>query len=84
MIMSNRSLERALIDQGIVPKHCRLLDVVIPAGGLPILRYETIVQHEDLGNLADAFAAAFKMGEAWRRAAAAPSSTPAPDDTKEG
>ncbi len=57
VVRSDR-LEDALIAQGLVPKNCRLLEVVMAPQSVPILRFEVFVTNDDLAKLAVAFASA--------------------------
>jgi hypothetical protein len=49
-------MEKALIAHGLVPPHCRLLDIVFEVNAAPKLRYEVFLDDDDLRKFADAFA----------------------------
>jgi len=57
MAISNHSLARELIARGLVPDHCRLIDVRIGVQGAVVLRFETYLTADQLQLFADAFAA---------------------------
>jgi hypothetical protein len=49
-------MEKALIAHGLIPPNCRLLDVVFEVRAAPRLRYELLLDDDDLRKFADAFA----------------------------
>lgn len=49
-----RQLGELLIDEGICPPNCRVLELVVPASGAIILRYELFVDTADLPKIARA------------------------------
>jgi hypothetical protein len=57
-VRSTHRLAKALEAEGLLPPHCRFVDIVLPADGVTTIRYEVFVSREDLGKLATAFAAA--------------------------
>lgn len=56
-VISNHRLAMELEQRGLLPKHCRLLEVSIPPGGALVLRYEVFVEPGDLAKFADALLA---------------------------
>jgi hypothetical protein len=51
-----RSVGKALMDEGLCPANARLVELVVPADGAVVLRYELYVGAEDLAKLARAIA----------------------------
>lgn len=62
--MLSREVTQALVDHGIVPPDCARVELVMPADGAFILRYEVFVTADGLTKLAAAFMA---MAEIERR-----------------
>jgi hypothetical protein len=51
-----RSVGKALMDEGLCPANARLVELVVPADGAVVLRYELYVSAEDFAKLARAIA----------------------------
>jgi len=50
----NRQISAALVERGLLPVNCRLLELSIGVEGATVIRYERFVTGEELGILADA------------------------------
>lgn len=57
-IVNTRRIEKELIARGLVPEHCKLLEVRIEPTSAPVIRYEVFVSGDRLDLLADALKAA--------------------------
>lgn len=57
-VMNTRVLEKHLIERGLVPDGCRLVEVSITPNSLLIIRYEVFIGAERLALVADAMKAA--------------------------
>lgn len=57
-ILSTRLLEKQLIQRGLLPARCRLVEVSITPNSPLVLRYEVFVEAEQLSAFADAMKAA--------------------------
>lgn len=53
-IVANRPLADALIKRGLMPNHCRMIDVQIAVDGAPIIRYEKFIDGDELREFAEA------------------------------
>jgi hypothetical protein len=59
IVVHPRKLETALIKHGLIPEsRCRLLEVRLAVGELPVIRYELLIPPADMKALAAAFAEA--------------------------
>lgn len=56
--MSSRGLEKELVVRGLLPPGCRLVEVSVTPNSALVIRYETFVTNEQLGQFADAMKAA--------------------------
>jgi hypothetical protein len=57
----SRALSQALVEEGLVPKECRDIEILLPVGGAVMLRYEVYVEIVDLEHLARAFKRAHEL-----------------------
>jgi hypothetical protein len=57
-VMSTMRLEKELISRGILPDHCRLIEVRIEPKSALVVRYEVFVTADQLESFADAMKAA--------------------------
>ncbi len=46
-IIANRGLAHELIQRGLVPENCRLIDVLIEVEGVVLLRYEKYLTQDE-------------------------------------
>jgi hypothetical protein len=51
-----RSVGKALMDEGLCPANARSVELIVPAEGPVVLRYELYVASEDFAKLARAIA----------------------------
>jgi len=56
-IIGNHAIATELVKRGLVPAHCRVLDVHIDVRGPVILRYEKFLTADELVQFAEAWAA---------------------------
>jgi hypothetical protein len=63
-IVNTRRIEKELIARGLMPAHCRLIEVRIEPSAALVIRYEVFVQNDQLGAFADALKAAADEGAA--------------------
>ena len=57
-IVNTRRIEKQLIDRGLLPSGCRLIEVSMKPNTALVLRYEVFVRNDQLGLFADALKAA--------------------------
>lgn len=57
-ILSTKRLEKHLIERGLLPDRCRLVEVSITPNSALVVRYEVFVEAAQLGQFADAMKAA--------------------------
>jgi hypothetical protein len=57
-VINQYHLGKALSDVGLVPANCFNVEVLIDARSATVLRYDVFLRDDDLGKLAEAFAAA--------------------------
>lgn len=57
-IISTRRIEKELIDRGLLPAQCHLIEVRIEPNAALVIRYEVFVTNDQLGAFADALKAA--------------------------
>ena len=49
------SIQKLLIEQGLVPPHCRSIELLMPADGAIVLRYEVYVTTDHFSKFAVVF-----------------------------
>jgi len=63
-IVGNQQIAKHLADRGLLPAHCRLVEVSIEPAGALVIRYEVFVHPDQLGAFADALKAVADEGTA--------------------
>ena len=53
-VISTRGLEKHLMAHGLLPAHCKLIEVSITPNSALILRYEVFIEGEQLARFAEA------------------------------
>ena len=56
-IVGTRDLAQAMAEQGLVPPNCHMVEIVVGVDGALVIRYEVLVQSEDLSKITAAFQA---------------------------
>lgn len=57
-IIGTRRIEKELCERGLVPEHCRLIEISMTPASALVIRYEIFVTNEQVGLVADALKAA--------------------------
>jgi hypothetical protein len=58
MPITTKRLERELLDRGLLPANCRLVEISVTPASALVIRYEVYVEADQLGRYADALKAA--------------------------
>jgi hypothetical protein len=62
-ILTGREFGDALAREGLIPPECHNAELLVPAKGLMVLRFEKFVRQEDLAKVGRAIASLSRKGE---------------------